>query len=57
MKLPDVFTKEDVTKCFGYDNNSATMMRLKRLLDSCLIEEIEDGANKGKYRKINTSAI
>ena len=52
-RLPDVFTKEDVMKCFGYDSENSMKTKIKRLISSHQIERITSGANKGNYRKLN----
>ena len=52
-RLPDVFTKEDVMKCFGYDSENSMKTKIKRLISSHQIEKITSGDNKGKYRKLS----
>ena len=52
-RLPDVFAKEDVMKCFGYDSENSMKTKIKRLISSHQIENITSGDNKGKYRKLN----
>jgi hypothetical protein len=51
-KLPDVFTKEDVTKCFGYTSTSSIKMKIMRLENESIIERITEGSNAGKYKKL-----
>ena len=51
-RLPDVFTKEDVMKCFGYDNDSSAGTKISRMVNSYQVEKIKNGIDKGKYRKI-----
>ena len=51
-RLPDVFTKEDVMKCFGYDNDSSAGTKISRMVNSCQVEKIKNGVDKGKYRKV-----
>ena len=51
--LPDIFTREDIMKCFGYNNVRGVSVKLKRLADMNLIESIEEGEDKGKFRKIS----
>ena len=46
-RLPEVFTREDIRKCFGYDKDNSVTKKISRLLSGQLIEEI-----KGGYRKI-----
>lgn len=52
-QLPEVFTKEDVVKCFGYSNKNGASVKIQRLIDQHLIAEIQEGDDKGKYKKIN----
>ena len=60
-RLPDVFTREDVNKCFGYDNNACANVKIKRLMDSHLVEKMEefiqDGHTRIRYRKISRMAL
>ena len=56
-KLPDTFTREDVLKCFGYDNENSVNTKLRRLLEGHLIEKISEGKNKGCYKKVNRMVI
>ena len=57
-RLPEVFTKEDVIKCFGYKPEStACFMKIKRMIDDHFIEKIEEGDDSGKYRKLNQMFI
>ena len=51
-RLPDVFTKEDVMKCFGYDNDSSAGTKISRMVNSYQVEKIKNGVDKGKYRKV-----
>ena len=51
-RLPEVFTKEDVIRCFGYDNPEAVRKKIYRLTQASQIEIIKDGEEKGKYRKL-----
>ena len=55
-RLPDVFTKEDVMKCFGYDNDSSIKGKIKRLLDDGYVKKERDGVKDGhahyKYIKV-----
>ncbi|MBO4720504.1 MAG: hypothetical protein J5658_11610 [Prevotella sp.] len=50
--LPDVFTPEDVQRCFGYSSIGSIRSKIKRLIDSCHAEKITKGNDKGKYRKM-----
>ena len=50
-RLPDVFTKDDVTRCFGYDNEEGVKSKLRRLKAEGFVVKITKGSDKGKYRK------
>ena len=50
--LPEIFTLDDVTTCFAYKNKNGAYMKIKRLLDQNLAKPINEGVNKGKYKKI-----
>ena len=54
--MPEVFTVDDVVKCFGYKNDNTTYSKIKRLLDDGRVviheEYVEDGHTKKKYRKL-----
>ena len=52
-RLPDVFAKEDVMKCFGYDRMNSAEVKLKRLKDYGAVEKIGVVDGKTKYRKKN----
>ena len=56
-RLPDVFTKEDIAKCFGYDNLNSVNTKLRRLLESHLVEKITEGENVGNYKKNNQMIV
>ena len=55
-RLPDVFTADDVGKCFGYQSESSIYVKLKRLIDNKMVEVsdeyIENGRKRNRYRKI-----
>jgi hypothetical protein len=52
-RLPDVFTSEDVDRCFGYQGKQGSICsKLKRLQDDGMAQKIRSGADKGKYRKL-----
>ena len=55
-RLPDVFTRQDVMKCFNYRNESGVNSKIKRLLEAKMAEKCgdfyEDGRTHYKYRKI-----
>ena len=40
-RLPDVFTKEDVMRCFGYDKPRSALKKIARLRDSKHIEAVD----------------
>ena len=54
-RLPEVFTTDDVMRCFQLKNASAAYMRISRLQRDHLIEKDEDfvdgGTTKSRYRK------
>ena len=50
--LPRIFSKEDVEKTFRYTNKNGVSVKIDRLKEQHLIEEIEEGCDKGKYRKL-----
>ena len=52
-QLPEVFTKDDVMKCFGYNNRNVAYTKIKRLIDQNLATQITDGEDKGKYKKVS----
>lgn len=52
MRLPEVFTSEDVAEAYGYDSKGSIYSRLKRLQDDGLAKRIRQGENKGKYQKV-----
>ncbi|MBR2205975.1 MAG: hypothetical protein IJ898_06450 [Prevotella sp.] len=51
-RLPDVFTLDDVRKCYGYDKDTAVYTRIRRLTDNGIAEKIQTGEDKGKYKKV-----
>ena len=54
-RLPEVFTTEDVVRCFQLRNTAAAYMRISRLQRDHLIEKDEEfaesGTTKSRYRK------
>ena len=56
-QLPEIFTKDDVMRCFGYDKPDACKKKLYRLTKTRHIELINEGENKGSYRKLIQSFI
>ena len=55
-RLPDVFSREDVKRCFNYDKDNSVTKKIGRLLQSCCIE-IMESENGQSYRKIQRSMI
>ena len=57
QRLPEVFSVEDVNKCFGYNNERSATTKIKRLIDAGMVvkseEYVEDGHIRKKYRKVN----
>ena len=52
-RLPEVFSSDDVDKCFNYEGKTGSICsRLKRLQDQGLAQKITTGKDKGKYRKL-----
>ena len=53
-RLPEVFTKEDVMRAFGYNNDEATRKKIYRLSQSNQIVMITEGEDKDtvKYKKV-----
>ena len=45
------YIKEDVMKCYGYNNENSVKTRIGRLKKDNQIEIITDGEDQGKYRK------
>ncbi len=50
-RLPEVFTKVDIVRCFDYNNDEAVKSKLRRLKEEGYVEKITDGPDKGKFRK------
>ena len=52
-RLPEVFTSDDVDRCFSYEGKTGSICsRLKRLQDQGLAQKITKGPDKGKYKKL-----
>ena len=51
-QLPEVFTKEDVIRCFGYTNDESARKKIYRMTQNHQIELIADGEHQGMYRKV-----
>jgi len=60
-RLPEVFTKEDVMRCFGYSSDGSVKSKIKRLIDSKLIEKCgeaeKNGSNLINYKKISCMGL
>ena len=56
-QLPNIFTKEDVLRSFHYDKIRAADKKIERLISDSFIERINDGADKGKYRKLQNALL
>ena len=52
-QLPDLFTREDVMKCYGYDKANSADQKIGRLKKAGLIKQISDDKECVKYQKIN----
>ena len=50
-RLPDVFTKEDVVRCFGYDKPNSAVKKIGRMLQSQQIQKV-DGSDQEQYKKL-----
>ena len=51
--LPDVFTSEDVKRCFGYNSVNSVNSKIRRLVESRHAQKITKGKEKGKYKKMS----
>ena len=51
-KLPNLFTKNDVMRCFGLKTPDAIKKKIYRLTKSGYIAQIDEGENKGCYTKL-----
>lgn len=53
MRLPEVFTAQNVDEAFGYNaNRNSINSKIQRLRKDALIKKIRSGEDKGKYRKL-----
>ena len=54
-RLPEVFTKEDVMRCFSLRSDSAAGMRISRLIKDRVVVKlpgfVENGTTKGRFKK------
>ena len=51
-RLPEVFSREDIMKCFGYTKEKTASKKLERLTSDKCVALITEGEFKGKYRKL-----
>jgi hypothetical protein len=56
-QLPDVFTKDDVMKCFGYDKTRAADKKIERLVANSYIIKIKEGDHVGKFKKLQNTIV
>jgi hypothetical protein len=60
-RLPEVFTIDDVMRCFGLAQNNSSRARVFRLLKDGLVETVdefvENGTTKAKYKKTAAAMI
>ena len=60
-RLPEVFTKEDVIRCFGYSNDNSVKGKIKRLIDSNLAVKMEESRENGhtniRYKKVSAMGL
>ena len=56
-RLPEVFTTEDVQKCFGYDNENTIKSKIRCMLQDGVIEKLSDSKGNGSYRKLNRMIV
>ena len=60
-RLPEVFTVDDVMRCFGLTQNNSARARVFRLLKDGLVEKVdefvENGTTKAKYKKTGAVMI
>ena len=57
IKLPGVFTLEDVKTCYGYTSMGSVHSRVSRLKEEGLVVNITKGPDKGKYKKKNNLVV
>jgi hypothetical protein len=56
-RLPEIFSKEDVIRCFGYTREKSVYKKLQRLTSEKMIAQITEGENKGKYKKLINNMV
>ena len=50
-RLPDTFTRDDVMRCFGYDQHRSASKKISRLKEAHYIEQIDDQGEE-RFRKL-----
>ncbi len=50
-RLPDIFTRDDVMRCFGYDQHRSASKKISRLKEAHYIEQIDDQGEE-RFRKL-----
>ena len=57
-RLPEVFTTDDVMRCFGLIDNNSALAKITRLTRDRLIEKaesyVQDGHRRWKFKKVNS---
>ena len=56
-RLPQVFSKEDVMKCFGYTKDKTALKKLERLTSDKCIAVITEGEHAGMYKKVVNNIV
>ena len=56
-RLPEIFSKEDMIRCFGYTKEKSVYKKLQRLTSEKMIAQITEGDNKGKYQKLINNMV
>ena len=56
-RLPQVFSKADVMKCFGYTKDKTALKKLERLTSDKCIAIITEGESTGMYKKLVNNII
>ncbi|MCR4582636.1 MAG: hypothetical protein K5764_03670, partial [Prevotella sp.] len=51
-QLPELFGVEEVKYCFGLKNEKSVRVKIARLVDDKIVELIQSGEDKGKYKKL-----
>jgi hypothetical protein len=56
-RLPDVFSKEDVITCYGYDKPESARKKIQRLEKCGYIQQVKEGEQKGMFRKLKQFVV